>query len=592
MSENYDSYLKNLTNIVDFIVLLSNKIIGIINNKISDNVGDLTNLISNSDLIGLKKKHSNWNDIIKNYTTLLTTIFNLVSIDHTLNYTRKMVIKTKETKETKEYLDKKINTFKELSEKFIEFTKTFLICIEFFSKIYETKMDFSNEIKSLGDVCLIVDKTLEKYASKILTFDKILSSKVGKYEEISNNLEIFIQGGFENNIYEVKIYNVKEGANEENIYIGGFKIENYLKQKYIEYELIKKDINRLIDSKDNNENKAEIEKYFQNIHEIIINVNNLVNKPKEILSQMLNEVKILDNLKQQYNSLVVKIFDLLKYHYSRFNLSYELDYVLDGSNTGYIKYNDTYGKINLAFQLDDYQSIKQTVICIHDIYQLITKADHQYILKDVKNTFKFLNQIKNSEEYQQQIDLYQKDYELIKTLDFDQRKKNKNDISNKILEIENLIIDIDKLNVKKDKILLIKNKSFDKKDIIKSLKQFLKNLEYVINVERSYMNNLKKYEKKYDQMTNLLFELISDLDFLINPNNKLTCIKRLSLLFNFGLRSIILDKIKSRFIGYNFEFQKKNIEKILNADLNLFYDKNKLNLDYIDKVISQHLSEL
>lgn len=590
--EQTGSYLKELITHIDFITALSSKIILLANNKLATTASELGFYIESSNIIGLKKKHFHWNDIIKNYTTLCTTVNNLISYSHTANYVRRLGLDNRKDK----YLQK-ADELKEIITKFIENSKILLICVDYFSKNLEFK-NYNEEIKNMQDVHNLLTKSLELLISRFGVYSEIFMAHFPEHYIKDDEFLEKTGGMFNDEQYDMKI--IIGGNTEIEEIIGGFHVENYVKQKYIEYQMIKKDIELLLKKSDN----EKIIKYYNNMLNTIKDYNELSKlNQDDIFNIMLNNSGMLNNLHIQFSNFIMyQIPKFLKYHYNRLNIDHILEFstnLNEQSDKTIIKYNDKFGNINVILSWNNKninESIKNAIDCVIQILNMILNADINKIIKDVKIAFKEINNIKTQDEYENAIKSVNSDFELIKDLNINHRQNSFISIYEKISEITNLM---EQLNLKK-KANIIKNenksnfKSDDVKTIKKNLEYFLKNMEYIVNIELALKDKLKKSEKIYDQISMKIYDLIMEISNLMNPDNKFTCIKVISLMYTLSIKLLLLDFIKSRF---NSVINEKDISIILgkkiNYELNKFYNKKDgLNIKEINNSIIQNLSWL
>ena len=371
MSENTKFY-KNLSKASDFIVLLSSNIIPIINGKISQHTTELSEFINTSNIIGLKKKHLNWNEIMKNYTTLTTAVNNLIGFNHTINYARKMLLKELERTKTPDYVQRKIKTIENSCIKFIEYTQVLLRCLDYFAKTMdlsgksvsrpdfkskgesdikseeksETKVEEKAEgsaekkgdnLQNLSDVYQLITKAIETFDKKHFSKIKQINADIlahltkegkGELEQIctigqdlvQSVKDFAIQGGFEqSDCYQVIIGGT--GDETKKVMIGGFHAENYVKEQFIQYQLLKKDVDALAEEpKEGEKIQEKIQTYYQNFIEQLKPYQNLSKLNIDQLTRdFLTKSGILTNINKQITEIAtIDLPKLLDYHVKRF----------------------------------------------------------------------------------------------------------------------------------------------------------------------------------------------------------------------------------------------------------------------------------
>lgn len=612
----YKKYYKNLGKSSDFIVLVINKVIPIINDKLFSRAAELSEFVNSSNIFGLKKRHLIWIDLIKNYTSLTTSMNNLIGFNHTINYARKIIVK--ELLAGKKYEDskKKIQLISEVSEKFIEYTRSLLINLHYFSENLESdNTGVSKEVKSLGDVYSLINEALklfiEKHLPKVKQINEEIMEKISKsggfesnhscefdkIDEINKKLKDFsVSGGFEeNHLYQVII----GGTDDESrkVMVGGFLVENYVKQQFISLQLMKQEIEKISSS-----NETEIKKYYENILPNLKKYSELIKlNTDQLFKHLLSDSGALNNIFQQFKNLfTVEIKKLLYYHLKRFNISNKLSIAFSESETlsGNIFYSDEYGKIDakLTWNPDDIKkSINSLLNVIADIFHLIDKADFSKIMKDVKKCFKEIGNIENVDVEMQSLE---NDYEIInsKEFSFESRKNAKRAINDLIFSVQNLVNhpislgNVIKVNFKH------KNINFETKnssEMAHNLEYLIDAMEYVVNTESAFIPVAQKCEKQNDAITNQLYNLAVEINTLISPDNKFTCIKRPSLVVHTGLKSVVLKHLlEKRFKNEKEKYEPELdriislINSLLDVDVNNFYDsKNGLNVKEIEKII-------
>jgi|GEM_PF-4439138 len=576
----YNNIYKNLSKTSDFIVLVADKVILIINDKMTEYAGVLKQG---------SKKNFDWVELIKEYTTLSTSLFNMVGFDHTINYSKKSLLKELIKGKNADYIKKKIEALTNASIKFIEHTHVFLNSLENLSKSLEFPST-SKEIKDLYGVFELIKQTLEtlekKHLPKVLQANSEIlegTTKEGSFENnsflsIQDHLKNFsISGGFENSAhYQV----ILGGSDESKVMIGGFHAENYLKQQFIKLRLIQQDLKNL--------SNKEIEEYLNLHSDFISNLINQANSTNEgVFQNLLLKSGVLDNLFQQFTDLcIVEIPYLLEYHIKRFQGKTKDLFLETNTNDTQIRanYKDEYGNVKIRAQWDPnniHQSIESALQGIKDIFKLIDSADFTKITRDAKLAFKFLSQITNFEDFEKEYKNLQEDIKIIDQEDFsfESRKNAKNAIKQKIAKIENL-----NHFPKLTKIIRVNHKKLNQ----------LSEAEYILDLMSAMIPTAKNYEIYCDQIVTEIYNLITEINTLISPDNKFTCIKRPTLIIITGLKAVILDRLQKRFPKSDTEALQKIIKNITSqiGNINLFYDsKNGLNLSEIEKVTKEIVGE-
>ena|ERR1700678_1539847 len=549
LSTEYKTYYKNLSKTSNFITLVINKTIYIINDKLANYVSVFTDKIIKDDNV---KKYSNWNDIVNNYTNFLTIANNLIGFDHTINYLRKMIFAQSNK------IDKKITKLIDNSHRFIESVKAIIISLDYFAKTLDIVTPVSKEIKSLNDLTPLIKQSIDIFENKHLV--KIEQSSASLSKTGSSEIDLInqdltnymISGGFDNNPY----YQInRTGGNDTQIIISGFHAEEHVKQQFIKYKLL------------NNDQPTQLDNSYTALTKLSID---------QLISHFLTTSGILDNLYQQFMIFGTIQCNLLKYHTTRFTIEHTL-LIQNTENSISINYRDKSNNINLntVWDADIPKSVNHLMYNLELILALINKADYDKILKELISSFKSINQ---TDDISKCIIDLQSDFQIVSDPDFsyNARKIGKDQINQKIQMIKSLI----NTKITIPKIILGKTPTDE-----------LGCMEQIINIEQLLIPTLKEYEILYDNCASELFNLIAEINSLISPDNKFTCIKRPLLLFNTALKLSILQKLSEKRPNEAHDkviYKKMHIvlDKLLGFNIDNFYD-DELNLEFIKQIISR-----
>lgn len=544
--ETFREELKNLTKLLDFTVLVFNKTTLILNDKISNLGKEIIDFINSDNLIGLKKKHLIWNEILKNYTNFLTCLNSMIGISQSGNYLRKIIKLLQE--EQKDYLKKKIENLQNNLLKFIELTKSGLISIKYFGE----HLDYYNknpqlEINNLNDIHKILSDTLNKVENilypKIIQKGKEIQEKTGKGEYLKNlNNEVkSFTGGSENNYYELTI-----GGKDPKIKISGYHIDHFIQDQFTKFQLVKKD-------KLKNNLPPELEKkYLEQYLEL-----SRMGKTK-FISWILMESGSLENYYTIYKLTVSQIIpDLINYYIIQSGKEIQSEFKF---------FEDNY-KIISDYQIGDKQfrlelipeligkSGKELILIIKFLLDLINSNDKKKIYQGKKKVFKELNDIHEKSEFKLKMNNLEKELPKIESGKklFKLRDKTKMEIQTQIQKFDDLL-DPDLFKIKIDKI----------KISIQSKPDLLVLMEYIINLEKKIRPELIKIEEYLDKLSAGLNNVIILIQYLIDPDQKNTCIRIPEFFNNLGLGLLLIGKLqKNRFPDMNIS------EKILSANQEL-----------------------
>lgn len=378
-----DKLYKNITKLSNFINLVINKTINIINDKLLSNANDFTSLISSDDndskkIENLKKKHSLWNEIIMNYTTFMMCFNNSLSNDQSMSYVRKVLKISSD--------EKYINKFVKSLNGFIENITSIIVNLDYFAKNFDLIVSEGKSIKNLSDVVNLIKQTLttiEGHSKKL--------SKKGSCE-----MTKFILGSCDTEVYSLII-----GGND--VMVSGNHVTDYIKQQYILYQLYNDDLKNISEKEKN----IYYDKFKVNKYDEMINYNAC-----DIYNHVVKNSGMLNNLYHQFNKMSDDDLTLLiDYNSKRFNVKSIDKPKINWDGNAII------------------ESIENLLSSIENIMNTITKYDINKLIKDVKTTFLSL---KNEEK----INI---DYDLLKSVDHDSRYKSKLNIMNKINEIRKLL---------------------------------------------------------------------------------------------------------------------------------------------------------
>lgn len=524
---NAHTYYNDIKNISEFFMNFTEDILLIIYDDINDMASEMTSFITSSNIVGMKKKYSNWNDVIKNYTLYITALLNIKTTHFNL-----MNVKDIENYEVKK--------FKEEFSDIDMYIREILSILAYYDNIFSGKYKLDSNAETYKDFHNIISNKLEKFNKSLTNFMSIIDINTKGSYEIENELTKFIQGGALGNT-DTKSKSIKITGGCD--IIGDNSSECYIKRKYIRYQLLKDDMND-----DSNEN-----------------LNFLINE--QIKKSELSENELLDNMILE-SEIKYPIIEELKV-ISTIKIPEIINYISKRT------------PISIIFNINIdniYESILTIMDTLNNIFLLLDKSDIDIIINTITKSFNFIDDIKNENDFKNEILNIQTKINKIDKIQIHLRHDIKINIKNKIKEIFSILDKLKKISSKKNnKTNKIKND--DKKIIINNN----------INNEILLFPILKKHEILYNDITIKLYELFELIDYLISPENKATCVNNIAFVFSFGVELFLLKKISNRFknITNNMESIIKLFEDSTNIKIQTLYDNNNgLLLDDIKKIIS------
>jgi hypothetical protein len=531
--EEYEKDYKNLTKAADFILLVVNKIVSVVNGRFAWHAADLNEFINSNNTIGLKKKHTSWPDLIKNYASMLTGINNMVSMNASMNFSRKQLVKNQDVEKNTEKIEVS-------SQKFIDSIENILLCLEFFSKNIDIVQPKSKEVNDMTSVHKIIETALEK----------IKKTYLPKVKQIKLDTKLKTVGADEDG-YQV----IVGGENEKTIRIGGFNIEKTVKHDLITLDLFEKDLETLRTA-----DAPDVDNYIKKFAAELEFFSSLADLPEDKIAELLIiRSHCTQNLADQFLYILThQLNAIMRYHQQRFNQQNEYSLILNvnpGNISSHIKYKDEYGEIDtiVGWGLHPEKSVIELVNVIKQIFQLIDAADKHKLLKDAKKCFHELNEIKSSKLLLQKIDEMADNYKLItdKEFTFESRQNAKNTINRLLQKILDMSV------AESTNIIELPRKTAQEIVNIDALSNLISKAKQTVNTEVKLMPSLKEKELKYDNITNILNELMTEINVLISPDNKHTCIKRPSLVLTSAISAVVIENL------VNKRFQKdEKIDKI------------------------------
>ena len=260
------------TEIIDLAVVLMNKALGMINNKVLSSAERTNKEIASGNLDKVKKFGPVYVEMLKNYMTITSTLNLLVADSHAANYERKMILRAalksldKKTDKKADYLLGKIMTLEKHIENAVKNIITLSHAVLPISGGAETQpkeTDDMPEVRDLHGVASVLaamGQKLETALSEIRLINKSvvrLVPKQGSYDHRGGNDDLnsirtatksrLIKGGVDDSKSRSKI-KIVGGAENDDIYIGGAALDGNLEKKAVWVEMYNRD---KLDCRDN-----------------------------------------------------------------------------------------------------------------------------------------------------------------------------------------------------------------------------------------------------------------------------------------------------------------------------------------------------
>ena len=303
--------LKKLTVTSNFISLIFNKSLLAINELIFTENAALTSMINNAQLDQLKKKHTPYVDLMKNYITLSSSLLNMCNSGNVMNYSRKQIIRSQNA-------TKRSETLVTSSETFIDNAKTAILCLDAITKIF-TSLDLRKVKQEIETLLSDLEKTYFPKVRQVLKLKEATTPiNIVNPPTVTGNSE-----EPETDFYEVTIGGT--GDTGTLVKTGGHHTQAFLKQQQTKIDLIRADLPTLIPDKKT--------AYMQTFAKVFAEYTPLIglvnNKSPDLVKQvylfMLTNSGCTDNLQDQYQKIISDDIPLiLAYHANRFGQTHEL----------------------------------------------------------------------------------------------------------------------------------------------------------------------------------------------------------------------------------------------------------------------------
>jgi len=606
------------TSVIDMAVVLTNKAMELINNKVLSNAEKVNKELSSGNVDKAKKMGIVYVDMLKNYMTIVSTMNLLVADSHSANYERKMIlrkllrsIESKSTDNSEYILAKVISLEKHVSSA-AQHISTISHAIKPVSGGNEKPEVPEAPVKDLPGVAGILmsmSKKVEMALAEIKLVNKLVLKQVakkGSFEDMRTDdfdslreasKKKLINGGVEVNNKrrpggKVKILGGAE--NDDEIYIGGSSLAQDLEVKSVWVETYKHDKLAMRDNPQYEKlmNKKLLDVFKVGSAEELEKVSELSND--EYVEKVTNDCSLNELLQKQIDAIMTggKLQKFLAYYVKHRNMyapsktELKSESLVMGNELPDITFTalslqDDY--INLNLSLNENSSIDEKLQYIIDFIQIVmtalNKVDIQAVVNKSKSQFNQFNDIKTQEQLDDAMDKLQSMMDNIEAHQdlLLERKRLKIEI----LKHADDVIENDGIFVKPDKISKGSNEIGD-----------LAN--HLLEKQLSFRHILGGIEQTCNDQANTLAKLMSAVDLLISPDNKDPCVcKAISFVNALVFIDVLPKLLKARFNGKAGSEKIKKLEnyrKYLEDKTKLptLYTK-KLEIDAVKKLASQLL---
>lgn len=488
---------KEFTQALDLAVLLINKTIPIINDKVKPELGD-----------------------IKNYTSFLTS-FNLIlaSALH-INYNRKTVLRELHEKKDSEYINKKIKSINENYEIFIRELKSVINALTLFKDAPESDQGAAESVRNIADLKAVLNKLYDniekKFYVKVGNDNKIILesvSKTGSGETVSPMTnEIY------RDIYQ-ELTSIKGGAEKTEVYVAGKcyiggNIADTVKNRIIRLDLLKND------ATDNKNNEIIAVKFDEllpakylaaikdgNMYAYLANntATNFIAQLEYMTSTFLMNLQeyLMQRLpnasnKQAGNNIILNADTFSINSYFTITITNDIKLILAKS-------------YRLPDQL--YELYVDLLALIKQYLNLINDVDKSALQSTAENTFAIINETTNPDDL---AELYQKNLAFIKDAQVDARFAGKTKIFQDYRDLCQIKQPLKKVRVA----------TFNTSLSHDSTPEKIKLLMAVIHLEKSLLPELQKQEAIFNVIANKLNLFTLAVEDFISIDNGATCIKK------------------------------------------------------------------
>jgi len=606
------------TSVIDMSVVLTNKAMDLINNKVLSNAEKVNKELNSGNVDKAKKLGNVYVDMLKNYMTLVSTMNLLVADSHSANYERKMILRkllrSIESKtDNSEYILSKVISFEKHISSAAQHISTLSLAIKPISGGAEKEDKPDAPVKDLSGVAGIlmsmgkkvemalaeiklVNKEVLKLVTKKGSFENMRTDEFDSLHSASRNK--LVKGGVEVNNKKRQSGKVKivGGAeNDDEFYIGGANLAQDLEVKATWVESYKLDklamrdnpgYAKLMDKKMLDVFKVGSAEELKRVAEL---------GDDDYIEKVTDDCELDGLLQKQIDAIMNggKLQRLLEYYIkhrnkyapSKSGLTSETFVMGETAPPEFtftaLSLRDDY--INLNLSLTDDSSTDEKLQYIVDFVNIVMKAlnkvDIQAVVNKTKVHFTRINDIKTTDQLDDTMD------------ELDNIMKRIESHSEFLVERKRL-----KVEILKHADDVIENEGMFVKPTksIKGTNEIGELADHLLEKQINFRHILGGVEQTCNDQANTLAKLIGSIDSLISPDNKEPCVcKSIDFVVALTYIEVLPKLLKKRFMGRagSEKFKRLETHRAYLADkakLPMLYRK-KLDTDAIRSIAAQLL---
>jgi hypothetical protein len=607
------------TSVIDMSVVLTNKAMDLVNNKVLSNAEKVNKELSSGNIDKAKKLGNVYVDMLKNYMTLVSTMNLLVADSHSANYERKMILRkllrSIESKtDNSEYILSKVISFEKHVSSAAQHISTLSLAIKPISGGAEKSEDKPDapvkDLSGVAGILMSMGKKVEMALAEIKLVNKEvlkLVTKKGSFENMRTDEFDSLQSASRNKLVKggVEVNNKKRqsgkvkivgGAeNDDEFYIGGANLAQDLEVKATWVESYKLDklamrdnpgYAKLMDKKMLDVFKVGSAEELKRVAEL---------GDDDYIEKVTDDCELDGLLQKQIDAIMNggKLQRLLEYYIkhrnkyapSKSGLTSETFVMGETAPPEFtftaLSLRDDY--INLNLSLTDDSSTDEKLQYIVDFVNIVMKAlnkvDIQAVVNKTKVHFTRINDIKTTDQLDDTMD------------ELDNIMKRIESHSEFLVERKRL-----KVEILKHADDVIENEGMFVKPTksIKGTNEIGELADHLLEKQINFRHILGGVEQTCNDQANTLAKLIGSIDSLISPDNKEPCVcKSIDFVVALTYIEVLPKLLKKRFMGRAGSEKFKRLEEHRayladKAKLPMLYRK-KLDTDAIRSIAAQLL---
>lgn len=469
------------------------------------------------------------------------------------------------------------------------------------AEIFKQKIG-SKSISSLLDVYHVLHKQSQLVAGLL---DKTGASEKGSADpsdisveksDLLDRVVDYVQGGdLDKNSVETPEIKVGGFDNQEpTVYISGAHAQQFITRAYTILQLLKQDLeNSKIPS------FMDKEQYYNTI---------FLSRLAEIFSLPPTEANMVEFVKThipvspaylvehtdcyqilrlQYNKIVSEQLPKLRKYYQ--------DRVCLVSNDGLLYKPDFDSAPGVVETGSPLEQIAKLVQLTKITWQALHQIDARLAVKTIEKAFDQVNNLETEADAQQMYDQIHTDLDRLVDSKFGTMERHNTRV--KIMrELDTITSQLTKEIppippvVQSATIFNMPQQQFPT-GIREKMEYLLTRVDYILLVTKSFLPYLRTYETWCDGLTNLLGDIYRLTEMILNPDNKLTCVKKGILVVTTMLSSELLQNlIRQRFprlnhLSANLDSIISRLGAIFSLDYRPFYQDKKLQVERLQQTI-------